>query len=157
MLPAAPWALGHTQPRMSPHRPTLDQPVPHPGKAGKGPLPKLPGRVLSRAAADRRNPPRSTMRESSRHSHRARMNSTTAQLRRADTPAAGSANPGWCRPCAQVQSRFCACFQIGVWACADRRPRQTAAASRNEGYAKRPILGLPAKIFPHWKRSKALK
>ena len=42
-----------------------------PGKAGKGPLPKLPGRVLYRAAADRRNTPRATIRESSRHSYRA--------------------------------------------------------------------------------------
>ena len=34
----------------------------HPGKAGKGPLPKLPGRVLYRAPADRRNPTRATIR-----------------------------------------------------------------------------------------------
>ena len=71
LLPAAPWALGHTQPRMSPYRPTFDQPSRHPGKAGKGPLPKLPGRVLYRAAADRRNTTRATIRESSRHSYRA--------------------------------------------------------------------------------------
>ena len=29
---------GHTQPWMSPHRPTFDQPSRHSGKAGKGPL-----------------------------------------------------------------------------------------------------------------------
>ena len=51
----------------------------HPGKAGKVPLPKLPGRVLSRAAADRRNTPRATIRESSRQSYTAGTNSTTTQ------------------------------------------------------------------------------
>ena len=89
----------------------------HPGKAGKGPLPKLPGRVLSRAAADRRNTPRATMRESSRQSHRAGRSSTTTQMRKTDTLAAGITHPGWrrpwCRPCAHVQSRFC----VGVWTC----------------------------------------
>ena len=96
----------------------------HPGKAGKGPLPKLPGRVLSRAAADRRNTPRATMRESSRQSHRAGRSSTTTQMRKTDTLVAGSTPPGWrrpwSRPCAQVRSWFCACVRIGVWACAGR-------------------------------------
>ena len=97
----------------------------HPGKAGKGPLPKLPGRVLYRAAADRRNTTRATIRESSRHSYRAGRSSTTTQLRKTDTPVAGSTHTGWrrrwSRPCAQNQSQFCACFWTGVWACSGRR------------------------------------
>ena len=97
LLPAAPRALRHTQPRMSSHRPTFDQPSRitrwHPGKAGKGPLPKLPGRVLYRAAADRRNTTRATIRECSRQSYRAGRSSTTAQLRKTDTLVAGSAHP----------------------------------------------------------------
>ena len=128
LLPAAPWALRHTQPRMSSHRPTFDQPSRitrwHPGKAGKGPLPKLPGRVLYRSAADRRNTTRATIRESSRHSYRASRISTTTQLRKTDALVAGSAHPGWrrhwCWSCAQVQSRFCAGVQIGAWTCASR-------------------------------------
>ena len=112
----------------------------HPGKAGKGPLPKLPGRVLYRAAADRRNPTRATIRENSRRSHRASRRSTPAQLRKTDALAAGSAHPGWrrhwCRPSAQVQSWFCACVRIGAWAGVGRHPRQSAAASRNGEYAR---------------------
>ena len=81
------------------HNPGCRRTGRHPGKAGKGPLPKLPGRVLCRAAADRRNTSRATMRENSRQPHRA-----------------GSARPDWRRPCTQVQSRSCACVQIGVWA-----------------------------------------
>ena len=104
---------------LSPQRRTRSR---HPGKAGKGPLPKLPGRVLCRAAADRRNTPRAAIRESSRHSHRASRSSTTAQLRKTDTPAAGITHPGWrrhwCRSCTQVQSWFCACVRTGAWACA---------------------------------------
>ena len=95
------------------------------GKAGKGPLPKLPGRDLYRAAADRRNPPRATTRESSRQACSADRNSTTTQLRKTDALAASSAPPGWrrhwCRPSAQVQSRFCAGVRIGAWAGAGRR------------------------------------
>ena len=45
-------------------------------------------------------------------------NSTTTQLRKTDTLVADSTLPGWCRPCAQVQSRFCACVRTGAWACA---------------------------------------
>jgi len=45
-------------------------------------------------------------------------NSTTTQLRKTDTLVADSTPPGWCRPCAQVQSRFCACVRTGAWACA---------------------------------------
>ena len=142
LLPAAPRALRHTQPRMSSHRPTFDQPSRitrwHPGKAGKGPLPKLPGRVLYRAAADRRNTTRATIRESSRQAYRADRSLTTAQLRKTDAFVVSSAHPGWrrhwCWSCAQVQSRFCAGVRArvrtGVWACAagvrgsDRSPRR---------------------------------
>ena len=53
-----------------------------PGKAGKGPLPKRPGRVLYRAAADRRNTTRATIRESSRQAYRAGRSSPTTQLRK---------------------------------------------------------------------------
>ena len=93
------------------------------GKPVKALSPKRPGRVLYRAAADRRNTTRATMRESNRQSHRAGTSSaTTAQLRKPDTLAAGNAYPGWrrhwCRPSVQVQSWFCACVWIDVWACA---------------------------------------
>ena len=64
------------------------------GKAGKGPLPKRPGRDLYRAAADRRNTTRATIRESSRQSHRAGTSSTTAQLQKTNTLAAGRGHPG---------------------------------------------------------------
>ena len=33
---------------------------------------------------------------------------------RKDEFVAGSAHPGWFRPCAQIQSRFCAGVQIGA-------------------------------------------
>ena len=81
------------------------------GKPGKALSPKRPGRVLSRAAADRRNTTCATIRENSRHSYSAGRSSTPAQLRKTDILAAGSAHPGWrrhwCRPCAQVKFRFC--------------------------------------------------
>ena len=55
-----------------------------------------------------------------RHSYRASTSSTSTQLRKTDTLVAGNAHPGcrrqWFRPCAQVQSRSCACVQIGAWA-----------------------------------------
>ena len=64
-----------------------------PGKAGKGPLPKLPGRVLYRAAADRRNTTRATIRESSRHSYRAGRSSTTARLQKTDNACGRQCTP----------------------------------------------------------------
>jgi len=60
---------------------------------------------------------------------------TTAQLRKTDTPVAGSTHPDWRRPwyrsCDQVQSRFCACVHPS---CLDLRwprshPRQTTKTS----------------------------
>ena len=117
----------------------------HPGKAGKGPLPKLPGRVLSRAAADRRNTPRASIRESSRHSYSAGRRSTTTQLRKTDTLVANSAHPGWPRhwrrPCAQFQTRFCAGFRTSAWICLGRcllyahRTERTAAPANVNGIA----------------------
>ncbi len=63
------------------------------GKAGKGPLPKRPGRALYRAAADRRNTTRATTRESSRQAYRAGRSSTTIQLRKTDNACAQQRTP----------------------------------------------------------------
>ena len=61
-------------------------------------------------------------------------NSTTTQLRKTDTLVADSTLPGWCRPCAQVQSRFCACVRTGAWACAaEDAGGATATAEKSPG------------------------
>ena len=63
----------------------------------------------------------------SQHPGKAGRSSTTTQLRKTDTLVAGSAHPGWrrhwCRPCAQIQSRFCAGVRTDAWICAGRRPQ----------------------------------
>ena len=111
-----------------------------PGKAGKGPLPKLPGRVLYRAAADRRN--------TTRRPH-GRVAGIRTEPAGAPPPhsckgltvlVAGSEHLGWrrhrSRPCAQIRSRFCPRAWSGAQTCAGRHPRQSAAASRNGKYAR---------------------
>ena len=125
LLPAAPWALGHTQPRMPPHRPTFDQPSritklasregrerPSPQTAGEGPFPG--------GGRPPQHPTRHHQGEQPAIAQQPAGARPPHSLRKTDTPMAGSTHPGWrrqwCRPCDQVQSRFCACVQIGVWA-----------------------------------------
>ena len=113
-----------------------------PGEAGKGPLPKRPGRDLYRAAADRRN----TTRLPHGRSAGNRTEPTEAPpphiCERLTALAAGSGHPGcrrhWCLSCDQIWSRFCAGVRTGLQACAGRRLHRPAAASRNGEHARTP-------------------
>ena len=113
----------------------------HSWMPGKGPLPKLPGRVLYRAAADRRNTTRATIRESSRQSNRAGRNSSTSQLRKTDSTCGRQCTP---RMAPALVPSMCPGSVLVLCRCSDRRlglrcrrPRQTAAASRIEAHARR--------------------
>ena len=167
LLPVAPWALGHTQPQVSPHKPAISGPGRRHKKAqeacraillilqllqdlaiqlradclGPGCRPAdlkagaqgRPGKALSPNCRGGSFPgrrqtaatPRATIRESSRHSYRAE-----------------NTHPGWRRPCAQFQSRFCAGFRNDAWVCPGRcllyahRTERTAAPAERQRHCR---------------------
>ena len=126
LLPAAPRALGHTHSQMSPHRPTLDQPSRiTQGKPVKALSPNCRGGSFTgrrqTAATPHVPPPR---RAAGKRAESAGVR-PPHNYERLTALVANSRHSGWrrqrVRPCAQVQSRFCASVQIGAWGCAGRR------------------------------------
>ena len=108
------------------------------GEAGKGPLPKRPGRVLYRAAADRRNTSRATIRESSRQAYIFDRSSSTAQLRKTDSACGQQRTP---RMSPALVPAMCPGSVPVLSTCLDRRPgrRQPAAAVFGRSFQKRKV------------------